>query len=284
MAIQYDPSPTALFSPEQRDTIFESGRAYSVLQLAVEAARLAYFRAEASDSERRRLESALAFVEFGDLTLFGDAGTGALAYAARRSSDGTALIAFRGTQPDDIKDLLADAEAKLERWPESAGRVHSGFAGDALALKGQIGAWMESRRPDPNRLILTGHSLGAALATLAATIWRPAWLITLGSPRVGDGAFAATVVAANSVRFVDCCDLVTDLPPPVGGYVHVKESTYLNRHAKIVEAPSFATVTADGGIAHVQYSARYPWMPWRALPTRSLADHAPINYARVVFP
>src|SRR2546430_15625486 len=30
---------------------------------------------------------------------------------------------------------------------------------DVLALKAEIREWMESRRPDPNKLILTGHSL-----------------------------------------------------------------------------------------------------------------------------
>jgi hypothetical protein len=57
MAIEYDPSPAALYTPEQRETIFQTGQTYSVLQLAVEAARLAYFRAEESlgaDAPQRR--------------------------------------------------------------------------------------------------------------------------------------------------------------------------------------------------------------------------------------
>jgi hypothetical protein len=42
MPLAYDPSRTALYHPERRDTIFESGKTYSPVQLAVEAARLAY--------------------------------------------------------------------------------------------------------------------------------------------------------------------------------------------------------------------------------------------------
>ena len=52
MPLTYDPSRNALYHPEQRDTIFESGQTYSPVQLAVEAARLAYYRAEESASER----------------------------------------------------------------------------------------------------------------------------------------------------------------------------------------------------------------------------------------
>ncbi len=185
MAIAYDPSRIALYSPGRRDTVFQRDHAYSSLQLAVEAARLAYYRAETLDSERRRLGEALGRVAFSDLAVFGDSGTGAEAFAARRESDRTTLVAFRGTQPDDIRDLVTDARANLVGWPESAGRVHGGFAAAARALIPQIRGWFDSTKPDPTTLILTGHSLGAAVATLAATIWRPAWLVTLGSPRVG---------------------------------------------------------------------------------------------------
>src|SRR5205823_3895294 len=126
MAIEYDPTPAALFTPELRDTIFEGGQTYSPLQVAVEGARLAYFRAEKSGSEQTRLAEALARGGFADLVLFGDSKAGAAAFGALRNSDGAALVAFRGTQPDDIKDMLADAEAKLEPWPASGGSVHSG--------------------------------------------------------------------------------------------------------------------------------------------------------------
>ena len=59
---------------------------------------------------------------------------------------------------------------------------------------------------------------------------------------------------------------------------------YLTRDAKPLESPSAGTVSADRLVAHLQYTSRYAWIFWRALPTRSLADHAPINYARAIFP
>lgn len=284
MPLAYDPSSAALYHPERCETIFTSGQTYSTVQVAVEAARLAYYRAEESPAERARLLDALARVGFSNLVLFVDSKSGAAAFAARRSLDGTALLSFRGTQPDNYKDLLADIQANLVTWPESAGRVHHGFAVDLRALKSQILEWIDTAKPDTNKLILTGHSLGAALATLAATLWRPAWLVTLGSPRVGDAAFAATVSATHVVRLVDCCDAVTEVPPESGGYVHVTSKTYLTRDAQTIEDPMQSLVTSDRERARVDYLLRYAWQFWRNVPLRGLADHAPVNYVRALFP
>ena len=272
-----------MYHPELRETIFDSGQMYSPVQLAVEAARLAYYRAENSPTERARLVESLARVGFTDLVLFVDAKTGASAFAARRSHDGAALLSFRGTQPDDYRDLITDLRANLVQWPESAGRVHNGFAVAVRALRPQILEWFASANPDLNKLIVTGHSLGAAMATLAASIWRCAWLVTLGSPRVGDAAFIATVRVNRAVRLVDCCDAVTEVPPPVDGYTHIKAHTYLTRDGKAIENPDEAFVRSDRLRARLDYSFRYAWKFWRNVAIRDLADHAPINYARAVF-
>jgi hypothetical protein len=283
MPLAYDPSRAALYHPEQRDTIFKGGHTYSPVQIAVEAARLAYYRAEESSSERTRLADALARVEFTDPVIFVDSQSGSAAFAARHSSDGTALLSFRGTRPDDYQDLITDLRANLVAWPESAGYVHNGFAIAVRGLRPQILKWIESAKPDANKLILTGHSLGAAMATLAATIWRPGWLVTIGSPRTGDAAFIATVAAAHIVRFVDCCDAVTEVPPEAAGYTHIEANTYLTRDAGAVENPDPSFVMSDRLRARADYSLHYSWQFWRNVFVRDLADHAPINYARVVF-
>jgi hypothetical protein len=57
---EYDPSNAALYHPERRDTIFEGGQIYSIPLLAVEAARLAYYRVEESVGERARLAETLS--------------------------------------------------------------------------------------------------------------------------------------------------------------------------------------------------------------------------------
>jgi hypothetical protein len=283
MPIEYDPSREALFTPERRETVFERDQTYSPLQIAVEAARLAYYRAEISEPEKARLTEALERVGFTDLELFVDAASGGAAFAARRAADGTALLAFRGTQPDNLKNLVTDAEASPVEWTESSGHVHSGFAGAARALLPQIHQWLKSTNPDPTKLLFAGHSLGAALATLTATTCHPAWLVTLGSPRVGDAEFAVTVHATQSVRFVDCCDAITEVPPPIGGYVHIAPSTYLTADGRVIEKPADEFVAEDRHRARESYARQFAWELTREVLFRELADHAPINYARALF-
>jgi hypothetical protein len=282
VTLDYDPSNEALYHPERRDTILENGQTYSIPQLAVEASRLAYYRAEESPAERARLAEALGRVGFSDPALFGDPGSGVAAFAAVRA-DGATLLSFRGTQPDNYKNLITNLRANLVAWPESAGLVHDGFATAVRALKPQILEWIERAKPDGSKLILTGHSLGAAMATLAATIWRPEWLVTIGSPRVGDAVFVATVAGTHKVRFVDCCDAVTEVPLEFGGYRHVGQPTYLTRDGAIVENPEPSVIMDDRLHARIDYASLYAWRMTKNVPVRDLADHAPINYARGVF-
>jgi hypothetical protein len=278
--LDYDPSRTALYTPERRDCLFEHGRGYTPVQIAVEAARLAYIRAESSVGELERLGEALARVGFGPPRLFLDPSTGTEAFGARRASDSTTLIAFRGTSPDALADLLTDANALLTPWPESAGRVHAGFASAARAVLPQVRAWLDESPREGGSLILTGHSLGAALATLAASVLRPTLVVTLGSPRVGDAAFTATL-AGEMVRIVGCCDAVTDLPPPIL-YTHVLPSTYLARHGEQVVDPPASFIRRDRFRARWRYLLRHAWRKGTVL-FRDFADHAPINYARAFF-
>src|SRR5580704_10881015 len=103
VTLEYDPSNEALYHPERRDTIFEGGQSYSIPQLAVEAARLAYYRAGACAAERARLAEALGRVGFSDLNLLSDPEIGVATFAASRA-DGASLLSFRGTQPDNYKN------------------------------------------------------------------------------------------------------------------------------------------------------------------------------------
>jgi predicted lipase len=84
-----------------------------------------------------------------------------------------------------------------------------------------------------NRLLVAGHSLGAAMATLAlpdieaSLNIKVTSVFTFGSPRVGDDAFARaynTAFGRRSFRIVNTSDIVTSVPPPtpiagkIGGY------------------------------------------------------------------
>jgi hypothetical protein len=135
------------------------------------------------------------------------------AYVA--SSADAVLVTFRGTQSGSVDDIVSDVLVPLVAWPH--GRVHLGFK-TALervwsGMLGLIESLASSRS-----VWFSGHSLGAALATLAADRFpSTAGVCTIGSPRVGDGAFAAAFDARfglRALRYVNDTDIVTHLPTP----------------------------------------------------------------------
>jgi triacylglycerol lipase len=123
------------------------------------------------------------------------------------------LVAFRGTQPDEWKDILADAKAKQVSW--DAGLVHQGFA-DAI---GDIWPTVTEKLHELSgrRVWFCGHSLGAALATLAAYRFKEtSGVCTFGCPRVGNRDFTDAFnrrLGRRSLRYVNDHDVVTHVPP-----------------------------------------------------------------------
>ena len=92
---------------------------------------------------------------------------------------------------------------------------------------------------------ITGHSLGAALATLyamenahAGQIVNP-MLCTFASPLVGDATFASVFngLKLTSWRVDNALDLVTKAPPPVLGFVHVDTEVPVNSASKVWPNP-----------------------------------------------
>lgn len=280
-SIPYDCTRTALYQPATRPTLFVAGTSYAPTLIGIECARLAYLRSESSHDDAARLAEALARIGFSAPQPFVGA-FDAQAFGSYRASDRLALIAFRGTEPDRIGDLGTDADVLPVAWPESAGKVHQGFARSLRSLRGAIDDWLGTLTAR-DALLLCGHSLGGALATLGASIWKPRDLVTIGSPRVGDADFVATVEAAAVTRIVDCCDVVTTLPPELTGYRHVGSAVYIDRDGNLPVAPDDAFVRVDHLKARADYTLHCAWRSGAVL-LRDLADHAPINYARAMFP
>jgi hypothetical protein len=280
--IAYDPSRAALYAPERRETLFEAGRPFTPTQWAIEAARLAYYRAEAAESERRRLAEALARGGFGMPTLITHESTHSFAFAAMHA-EGTALVAFRGTQPDEIRDIATNLQANQVDWPESGGRVHAGFARAARTLLPAVREWLNQGEGAGRRaLVLAGHSLGGALATLTATVLPPSLLVTLGAPRVGNTAFAAALSEVEMLRLVNGCDIVTQLPPAFSLYAHAGPTSYISCDGRPMHDPDAGFIESDRAQGRARYVVDHAWKRG-ALLLRDLADHAPINYARAYF-
>jgi hypothetical protein len=281
--IPYDASCDSLFSPQLRPTVFTEGVQYDVVALSVEFSRLAYIGFEKNESERSRLQDALASVQFGGFVPFVNSATGTAGFGTLRQSDGLTILAFRGTDPRSLLNLGTDINAVFTEWGASGGRVHQGFAGAARSISDPVTQWVESIQADCNQLILTGHSLGAAIATLFATLLGPARLITIGSPRVGDSAFVTSLGSMDVMRYVDCCDIVTELPPEILGYKHAGPTLYLTSAGHYAPTADEAFIGADRLAARAEYLCEYAGKIGD-VGARDLADHAPINYVRAVFP
>lgn len=123
------------------------------------------------------------------------------------------VIAIRGT--DSIPEWIADATALLMDCPFLPGtRSHLGFTEvyETLAIDGMsIRTWFIAKdRP----IIVAGHSLGAALATLTAVAIGGTDLVTFAGPAVGNDDFTlmAQTRLASSIRVVNKHDIVPQLP------------------------------------------------------------------------
>jgi hypothetical protein len=134
------------------------------------------------------------------------------------------VIAFRGTRINDLPDILADVSFLPELT--SNGFVHSGFQNALLSA----GIWNEAKRhlagiSGEQVILFSGHSLGAALATIARRAYRDPKgrqhaLYTFGSPRVGDELIFCPNYPPNDYRIVNDEDLVPHVPtPPLYGHV-----------------------------------------------------------------
>jgi len=134
----------------------------------------------------------------------------------------------------------------------------------------------------PGREIwFTGHSLGAALATLAAARWAGTrGLVTFGAPRIGDSAFR-DAASVPTWRVVNNNDAVCRIPP--WPYRHVGERIYVDRHGRSRRGTTRMERVLDEAAGHGDQAARVI-ARWRAgerdaVPWDALVDHSPLHYA-----
>ena len=157
------------------------------------------------------------------------------------------IAAFRGTEPNNRSDWKTDFRFKKTDvfLPNSDAvlKVHRGFWHALNITWSQFFETLQTFRTHNQPIWLTGHSLGGALASLAAfrlhyfTDFSFQGLYTFGQPRVGSWAFCNFVnyeLRERIFRFANNNDFVTFVPPFGFGYAHLGQLYYLTAKGSLI--------------------------------------------------
>ena len=136
-----------------------------------------------------------------------------------RSIDGYTILAIEGTK--EKTDWLTNIKFLLK-----SDDCHRGFKNNSYRSLSKLVCDYEAL-DKKRKLIITGHSLGGATATLIADLIYPnnqnIALITAGSPRPGGRELRERLKNVEHLRFVYGDDIVPKTPPWVCGYVHTHQ-------------------------------------------------------------
>ena len=178
-----------------------------------------------------------------------------------RLSNTECAVVFRGSK--NIYNTLEDLKFFPKALPGCDGcKVHSGFHDDWKHLEPEVNAHLAKLGCGNGTVSVVGHSLGAAMGSLAAfdlaeaaaassqhdgegdsdtapapPKWRIGRVYTYGQPRTGNKAFAAAfdarlaTLGVTHFRVVDYMDIVPHLPTANmlwEGWKHTGEEVYYN--------------------------------------------------------
>lgn len=182
------------------------------------------------------------------------------------------ILAFRGTESRE--DMFEDAE--IELVPCMFGRVHLGFTIAFHSVADQIDRALLIAPNKP--LAVTGHSLGGALAKMAAlsiAYNRKATIssvITFGEPRWADRQCASeydALLGGVSWRVVHSLDPVALIPWLCGRYRHTRNEAWLENQ-RVYENLFW--------LANVDFRVKTLWGEWRRGEMEPLPDHGMDRY------
>jgi triacylglycerol lipase len=162
---------------------------------------------------------------------------GSQAYFLKNEQD--LIVVCRGTQPTEFSDITADLKVRMVASSTGRGKVHHGFKHSVdniwPVLKPKLEKYGKTRT-----IWCTGHSLGAAMATLVGFYLRrnpdipdTEAIFTYGSPKVGNDQYIAMMheLDIKHYRFVNNADVVTRVPS--WPYHHYKDMYYMNHWGNI---------------------------------------------------
>ncbi|KDQ51880.1 hypothetical protein JAAARDRAFT_73365 [Jaapia argillacea MUCL 33604] len=181
------------------------------------------------------------------LEVGGDDGSVPLYYIAHDPATHTIIVAHRGTDPNHILSIANDIQFGFEKlnstWFPNADKrieVHDGFQ-DAFrrtagAVLSGVTAGIQSK--GATQVLVTGHSLGAAIASMDAVMLRQHIdhsismdTVVFGLPRVGNSHWADlldTTLQPNFTHVTNQKDPVPNVPPHFMGYVHPSQEVHIS--------------------------------------------------------
>ena len=166
------------------------------------------------------------------------------------------IISFRGTHT--LNDAFTDLNFLLEDADDICPgcEIHSGFLESWRGVSSYIVENFVSLQMDYSNYttVITGHSLGGALANLCAAGLKKISptaqmsLLTYGSPRVGNPTFANYInklFGWNNYRVTHLNDAVPWLPPKILGFAHASPEYHITapRFPGVLHANSSTLMT-----------------------------------------
>jgi pimeloyl-ACP methyl ester carboxylesterase len=182
---------------------------------------------------------------------------------------------------DALNQFIADLKTDFDFWLKDTpdvGKIHRGFDKALDEVWTDVLADLDQLTDRP--LWITGHSLGGALATLAAARYKKTQAVyTYGSPRVGDGEFKRRF-HTPAFRFVHHKDVVTKVPPRP--YHHVGQLYRLDAQGRLAlgaqAKKTFFKILGEK-MAGMISGFRTPKMSSEAAIPEGLKNHTPLLYA-----
>ena len=163
---------------------------------------------------------------------------------------GAIFVGYRGSE--NIQNWISNLQvSKIYPYSDENIALEKGFYNLFQSLKQNVYSVIDNLidKYETNQLFITGHSLGAALATINAfdvkyhnEPYQIFTLITFGSPRVGNTAFVNkfSQLAIPCTRVTHYYDMVPHVPENFLDYYHVSHEVWFN------EPNSEYTICSDG--------------------------------------
>ena len=265
-----DPERVRTDTPE-----FNAANAWWIAELSRLIYRQEFDEVGARASGPRRL-AILEAADLRELLFVSRGGTQcAIVESQHAAGERFGVLVFRGTSI--FGDWLSNLNALPADWPEG-GLVHRGFMEALDKVWGDVDNCLSAiDRP----MLYTGHSLGAALATLAASrsARPPCAVYTFGSPRVGNSDFVATLRNIAVYRVVNNRDIVPNVPPSQAPlyFCHAGELCHITADNRVLVNMTGTSAAKEGEETDPSLLTAMAYPRW-LYPVQFLADHAPTNY------